>query len=66
MLMAGWVTAAKQQSSGAEDASDRLDAWFAARKQQLVAGELEITVHHQDVLGLPPDYAVEKILERSA
>lgn len=66
MLMAGWVTAAKQQSSGAEDASDRLDAWFAARKQQLVAGELEITVHHQDVLGLPPGYAVEKILERSA
>ncbi|SOB75123.1 Glycosyltransferase involved in cell wall bisynthesis [Marinobacter sp. LV10R510-11A] len=66
MLMAGWVTAAKQQSPGAEDASDRLDAWFAARKQQQVAGELEITVHHQDVLGLPPGCAVEKILERSA
>lgn len=66
MLMAGWVTAAKQQSSGVEGASDRLDAWFAARKQQLVAGELEITVRHQDVLGLPPRYAVESILERSA
>ncbi|WP_417544067.1 glycosyltransferase [Marinobacter sp.] len=51
MLMEGWVTAAKQQSPG--DA-DQMDAWFAARKQQLAAGELEITVCHQDVLGLPP------------
>lgn len=66
MLMAGWVTAAKQQSVGAEGITDRLDAWLAVRKQQLVAGGLEITVCHQDVLGLPPSDAVEKTLERAA
>ncbi len=50
MLMEDWVTAAKQRGPGA---ADQLDAWFAVRKQQLDAGELKITVCHQDVLGLP-------------
>lgn len=50
MLMTGWITAAKQQSSGA---SEQLEDWLATRKQQLLAGELKITVLHQDVLGLP-------------
>lgn len=50
MLMEGWVTAAKQQSPSA---AGQLDSWFSARKQQLEAGELQITVCHQDVLGLP-------------
>jgi glycosyltransferase involved in cell wall biosynthesis len=50
MLMEGWVTAAKQRGPGA---ADQLDAWFAVRKRQLDAGELKITVCHQDVLGLP-------------
>lgn len=76
MLMAGWVSAAKQRSLSANDANDadadadgagdRLDAWLAARKQQLAASELEITVSHQDVLGLPPGYAAEKALKQSA
>ncbi|MCK0163958.1 glycosyltransferase [Marinobacter sp. S6332] len=53
MLMAGWVTAAKQQSS---EASEQLDEWFATRKRQLLAGVLKITVPHQDVLGLPSSH----------
>ncbi|MDO6824613.1 glycosyltransferase [Marinobacter sp. 1_MG-2023] len=61
MLMAGWVTAAKQRSP---DAVALLDAWFVARKHQLAAGELEITVCHQDVLGLPPVRTTTKIPEQ--
>jgi len=63
MLMAGWVSAAMQRSPGS---GDRLSAWFAARKQQLAASKLEITVSHQDVLGLPPSHSAEKTPERSA
>lgn len=65
MLMEGWVAAAKQRSRGADGASDRLDAWFATRKRQLAISELEITVYHQDVLGLPPGNPVEKTPKRS-
>lgn len=65
MLMEGWVAAAKQRSRGADGASDRLDAWFATRKRKLAISELEITVYHQDVLGLPPGIPVEKIPKRS-
>ncbi|WP_417518080.1 glycosyltransferase [Marinobacter sp.] len=63
MLMAGWVAAAKQRSP---DAIAILDGWFATRKQQLEAGELEITVCHQDVLGLPPACAATKTPKRPA
>lgn len=57
MLMAGWVAAAKNRSPKARD---RLDTWFATRQQQVIAGELEITVSHQDVLGLPPGHSATK------
>lgn len=57
MLMAGWVTAAKQQNP---EFSEQLEDWFATRKQQLLAGKLKITVPHQDVLGLPPSHFPDK------
>lgn len=63
MLMAGWVSAAIQGSPGS---GDRLNAWFAARKQQLAASQLKITVSHQDVLGLPPSHSAEKTPKQSA
>ncbi|PCM45629.1 glycosyltransferase [Marinobacter sp. ANT_B65] len=59
MLMAGWVAAAKQRSPKSRD---RLGTWFAARRKQMVAGELEITVSHQDVLGLPPCHSATKAI----
>lgn len=62
MLMEGWVSAAKQRNPGS---GDRLDAWFAARERQLAASELEITVSHQDVLGLPPGHSAEKTPKHS-
>jgi glycosyltransferase involved in cell wall biosynthesis len=50
-LMHGWVNAAIQQDSNQHV---RLRVWLDARERQLAAGELRITVCHEDLLALPP------------
>ncbi|EAZ99804.1 glycosyltransferase family 4 protein [Marinobacter sp. ELB17] len=50
-LMHGWVNAAIQQDL---DQSTRLRVWLDARERQLAAGDLRITVCHEDLLALPP------------
>ncbi|SFM70888.1 glycosyltransferase family 4 protein [Marinobacter pelagius] len=49
-LLRGWVGAALEQ---APDASVWLGAWLERRLGQLSAGELRVTVTHQDLLALP-------------
>ncbi len=51
LLMTGWARAATEQqpSAGAE-----INRWLHARKQQLAAGELRISVEHEDLLAWPP------------
>ena len=49
-LLRGWVGAALEQ---APEASAWLGAWLERRLGQLAAGELQVTVTHQDLLALP-------------
>ncbi|GAA0839989.1 hypothetical protein GCM10009113_04370 [Marinobacter szutsaonensis] len=49
-LLRGWVGAALEQAPAA---SAWLDAWLERRLGQLAAGELRVTVTHQDLLALP-------------
>ncbi|RBP27803.1 glycosyltransferase involved in cell wall biosynthesis [Marinobacter pelagius] len=49
-LLRGWVWAALEQ---APEASAWLGAWLERRLGQLAAGELQVTVTHQDLLALP-------------
>lgn len=51
-LMEGWVDAALEQDP---TQGERLSAWLADRKHQLAGGGLRITVHHLDLLALPPN-----------
>jgi SAM-dependent methyltransferase len=50
-LLAGIARAAAEQ---APLEAARIDAWLAARREQVAARSLRLTVGHEDALGLPP------------
>ena len=48
--MAGWAGAAVEQRP---DLAEPARAWTKTREAQLDAGELAVTVHHEDLLAVP-------------
>ena len=50
LLVDGWVAAARDQDS---TITSWVDAWGAARKREVRAGEARVTVGHLDLLALP-------------